>query len=267
MTTGRLRQALDYAARGWPVFPCHVGQKTPATAHGYRDATTDPGQITAWFTRNPLQNVAIATGAPGPDVLDVDDHGPAGNGYAAFARLSRAGLLDSAAAYVRTPSGGLHAYFTGSAQRNGHLPARHLDFRSRGGYVLAPPSLVNGKHYQLIRTVEADGGLDWTAVTALLEPRRQITQPQQQPAPGRDVTYLARWVAGQAEGNRNAGLFWAANRALETDPAADLSPLAAAARQAGLGDKEITRTLDSARRTGQAGHVPPDHQAEAEAAN
>ena len=263
MTDATLRQALAYAARGWPVFPCHVGQKTPATAHGYRDATTDPQQITAWFTRNPHWNLAIATGAPGPDVLDVDDHGPAGNGYAAFATLSEAGLLDGAAAYVRTPSGGLHAYFTGSAQRNGHLPAHHLDFRSQGGYVLAPPSLVDGKHYQLIRTVHADGGLDWATVTGLLEPQRQVVRPQPRSAPDRDLSHLARWVAGQAEGNRNAGLFWAANRALEADPAADLSPLAAAARQAGLDDKEITRTLDSARKTGQASHVPPDHQAEA----
>jgi hypothetical protein len=262
MTRARLRQALEYAARGWPVFPCHVGQKTPATAHGYQDATTDPAQITAWFTPNPVWNVAIATGAPGPDVLDVDDHGPAGNGYAAFARLTHAGLVDSVAAYVRTPSGGLHAYFTGSAQRNGHLPAHHLDFRSRGGYVLAPPSRVDGKPYQLIREVDADGGLDWATVTALLEPQRQIHQSQPHPAPNRDLSHLARWVASQTEGNRNAGLFWAANRALETDPAADLSPLAAAARQAGLDDNEITRTLDSARRTGQAGHVPPDHQAE-----
>ena len=74
---------------------------------------------------------------------------------------------------------------------------------------------------------------------------------------------LAQWVAAQPEGNRNAGLFWAANRALETDPAADLSPLAAAARHAGLDDPEITRTLDSARRTGRARPNPPDHQAEA----
>ena len=61
----------------------------------------------------------------------------------------------------------------------------------------------------------------------------------------------------QAEGNRNAGLFWAANRALDADPAADLSPLAAAARQAGLDDKEITRTLDSARKTGQPARPHP----------
>jgi Bifunctional DNA primase/polymerase, N-terminal len=259
MTDTTLRHALAYAARGWPVFHCQAGRKIPATMHGYRDATTDEQQITAWFANHPDANLAIATGAPGPDVLDVDQHGPAGNGYAASATLRHAGMLDGAAAYVRTPSGGLHAYFTGSAQRNGHLPAHHLDFRSRGGYVLAPPSRVDGKPYRLIRTVEADGGLDWATVTAVLEPSRHIRPPQPRPAPSRDLSHLARWVASQQQGNRNAGLFWAANRALETNPAADLSPLAAAARHAGLDDQEITRTLDSARRTG---HLPPDHQAE-----
>jgi hypothetical protein len=104
MSGTRLGQVLAYAARGWPVFPCQGGQKIPATAHGHLDATTDPGQITAWFDRHPDWNLAIATGAPGPDVLDVDDHGLAGNGYAAFARLSKAGLLDGAARFVRTPA-------------------------------------------------------------------------------------------------------------------------------------------------------------------
>jgi hypothetical protein len=263
MTGARLRQALAYAARGWPVFPCNAGQKTPATPHGHHDATTDPKQITAWFTRNPHWNLAVATGAPGPDVLDVDEHGSAGNGYAAFVSLSKAGLLDGAAAFVRTPSGGLHAYFRGSDQRNGHLPKHHLDFRSRGGYVLAPPSWIDGKPYQVIQTVQADGGLDWATVTGLLEPRRQVARPQPQPAPGRDLSHLARWVASQQQGNRNAGLFWAANRALDADPAADLSPLAIAARQAGLGEREITRTLDSARKTGQPHPSSPDYQAEA----
>ena len=84
--------------------------------------------------------------------------------------------------------------------------------------------------------MDADGGLDWAAVTALLEPQRQAARPQPHPDPGRDLSHLSRWVAAQGEGNRNAGLFWAANRALDADPAADLSPLAAAARQAGLGD-------------------------------
>jgi len=261
MTNPTLRQALAYASRGWPVFPCMHGKKIPLTQHGFRDATTDERLITAWFGSRPDWNLAIATGAPGPDVLDVDQHGDAGNGFAALARLRDTGLLTGATSSVRTPSGGLHVYFTGSDQRNGHLARHHLDFRAAGGYVLAPPSHVNGHSYQLLKATDGHGGLDWDAVTQLLEPRRQHQQRPGQ-APGHDISHLARWVASQGEGNRNAGLFWAANRALEADAAADLSPLAAAARQAGLEDKEITRTLDSARRTGQAGHVPPDQQAE-----
>jgi Bifunctional DNA primase/polymerase, N-terminal len=263
MTDATLRQALAFAARGWPVLPCQPGEKTPATRHGVRDATTDPGQITSWFGRHPDWNLAIATGAPGPDVLDVDQHGDAGNGYAAFRQLREAGLLNGARAYVRTPSGGLHAYFTGSDQRNGHLPGCHLDFRSRGGYVLTPPSRIGGKPYQLAKTAGGRGGLDWDAVIRLLQPHRESQRPRH-PQPGRqEISGLVRWVASQGEGNRNAGLFWAANRALETDPAADLSPLAAAARHAGLGEREITRTLDSARRGGRSRPHVPDYQPEA----
>jgi hypothetical protein len=261
MTDTTLGRALAYARHGWPVFPCLPGQKIPATRHGYRDATTDQQQITDWFGRGSSRNLAIATGAPGPDVLDVDQHGPAGNGYAAFNRLRRAGLIDGAAAYVRTPAGGMHAYFTGSGQHNGRLPRHHLDFRSQGGYILAPPSQIDGKPYHVLARPGGHGSLDWDAVTRLLEPGRQQHLPPR-PAPGLDLTHLAQWVASQPEGNRNAGLYWAANRALDADPAADLTPLAIAARQAGLGNKEVTRTLDSARRTGLNHANRGDRQAE-----
>ncbi len=263
MTSPTLRQALTFAARGWPVLPCQPGQKTPATRHGVRDATTDPGQITAWFGRHSDWNLAIATGTPGPDVLDIDEHGEAGNGYAAFRQLHKAGLLDGATAYVRTPSGGLHAYFTGTGQHNGHLPTHHLDFRSRGGYVLTPPSQIGGKPYQLIKTLHGRGALDWDAVTRHLQPQYELQHRRHLQPGGRDLSSLARWVASQGQGNRNAGLFWAANRALDGDPAADLSPLAAAARRAGLGEREITRTLDSARKGGRSRTHASDRQAEA----
>ena len=129
MTDATLRQALAYARHGWPVFPCLPGQKIPATAHGFRDATTDEQQITEWFGRGFGWNLAIATGAPGSDVLDVDQHGEAGNGYPAFATLERAGLVDGASAYVRTPAGGMHAYFTGS----GNLVPQDQDLHLLGG--------------------------------------------------------------------------------------------------------------------------------------
>ena len=264
MTGATLRQALAYARHGWPVFPCAPGAKIPATRHGFRDATTNPGHITAWFSRSTDLNLAIATGAPGPDVLDIDQHGPAGNGFPALAALRRAGLLDGAAAYVRTPAGGMHTYFTGTDQHNGRLPRHHLDFRSRGGYILAPPSQIAGQPYQLTATPGGHAHLDWAAVTRVLEPGRHQQHPPPHQPPDRALAQLARWVASQSEGNRNAGLFWAANRALDADPAADLSPLAAAARHAGLPNPEIIRTLDSARTTSQAHPDPRHRQAEKE---
>jgi hypothetical protein len=260
MTNATLRQALAYAERGWPVFPCQTNRKIPATTHGYQDATTDEQQITDWFTRRPGCNLAIATGLPGPDVLDIDQHGSSGSGYAAFARLRASGLAGGASAWVQTPSGGMHIYFAGSDQRSGSLPSYHLDFRSNGGYVLAPPSRIGGRPYELHQKLDGRSGLDWAAVTRALQPQRVLERAGRWPAAPLNSRDLARWVAAQPEGNRNAGLYWAANRALETDPAADLTALAAAARQAGLPEPEITRTLDSARRTTQR---RPDHQAEA----
>jgi hypothetical protein len=197
--------------------------------------------------RNPDRNVAIATGAPGPDVLDVDVHKD-GNGFAAFNRLRREGFLDGASAYIRTPSGGLHAYFAGSEQGNGRLPRHHVDFRSQGGYVVAPPSVASGREYELIKRAAGQGRLDWAAVTRLLEPeaQRRLRRSDQRST---DAHRLAEWVARQHEGNRNDGLFWAANRALEAG-LTDLDELADAARSAGLDEREIARTLASARRRG-----------------
>jgi Bifunctional DNA primase/polymerase, N-terminal len=258
-----LARALAYARHGWPVFPCQPGRKTPATAHGCLDASTDPARITAWFAAHPGCNLAIATGLPGPDVLDVDVR-PSGSGFPALEQLARAGLTQGAAAWVTTPGGGVHAYFAGSRQRNGHLAACHLDFRSAGGYVLAPPSVVGGRPYQLTRLTAGTAGLNWERVTALLQPARR---PQQCPQTGAGVRVdrLAAWVARQEEGNRNDGLFWAANRVLDAGRDDLLGALAAAARYAGLSHREITATLDSARRTPRTPRARPgrpDPQAE-----
>jgi hypothetical protein len=247
-----LRQALACAERGVPVFPCQPGRKTPATPHGYHDATTDPAQIQEWFASHPRRNLAVATGAPGPDVLDVDERGAAGSGFLALARLNGAGMLAGSSGRTRTPGGGLHVYFKGSDQRTGHLATCHIDFLAKGGYVLVPPSQVDGKPYEVIAALPGRGGLDWDAAVRFLDPARERSLQERRQTQGEQLDNLARWVANQREGNRNNGLFWAANRALENDYAADLSPLAAAARRAGLTETEITRTLNSARRTSGA---------------
>jgi len=254
MTASTPDRALAYAAAGWNVFPCKPGSKEPATRHGFQDATTDPGKISWWWRREPGANLAIATGKPGPDVLDVDQHGTAGNGFTALNRLKTAGLLEGVGAIVSTPSGGLHAYFTGTDQPSGRLPRYHLDLRARGGYILAPPSQVAGKPYQLRQRQPATGELDWTKVTELLEPQRaagHVTRPARS-----DLSGIIAWTAalGPDSHNRNGGLFWAACRAAEAGDESVLAELAIAARGTGLGDTEISRTIDSARRTAARRH-------------
>jgi Bifunctional DNA primase/polymerase, N-terminal len=253
-----LRRALAYAGHGWPVFPCLPGEKLPATRHGFKDATTDPERIRAWWARHSASNVAIATGHPGPDVLDVDQRGEAGSGFGAFNRLQREGLLTGLNVLVRTPSGGLHGYFTGSEQPSGRLPRHHLDFKAAGGYILAPPSQVNCRPYTLIRHPGGAGGLDWGAVTNLLEPPQPRFEPRAEHPT--EVLHLAGWVARLREGNRNAGLYWAARRAIEVGRADALDTLAGAAISAGLPEVEARRTLSSARRGAQL--RPVERQAE-----
>ena len=65
MTAATLRHALAYARLGWPGFPCQPGAKVPATAHGFRDATTDPVQITSWCAGAGL----LECGGPGQAVM------------------------------------------------------------------------------------------------------------------------------------------------------------------------------------------------------
>lgn len=240
-----LRQALAYAATEWPVFPCRPGEKVPDTPNGFKNSSTDPAVIRRWWQARPDRNVAIATGAPGPDVLDVDVKLD-GSGFAAFNRLKRGGMLAGARALVRTPSGGLHVYYVGTSQPSGRLVRDFLDFKAAGGYVLAPPSVVGGKPYELLdHRGGADGRLDWAAVRHLLDP----PQPPRRPGRGAGSGALVAWVAALAEGNRNDGLFWAACRMAEADsPSGDLEQLVAAAVQAGLTEGEARRTIASATR-------------------
>jgi hypothetical protein len=214
--------AHRYAARGWPAFPCKAGRKEPATAHGFKDATTDHERLRRWWLRHPAANVAIATGAPGPDVVDVDVKA-GGDGFGALDRLRRAGLLAGAIATVRTPSGGAHIYYPGTDHPCRALRRHHLDFRSCGGYVVAPPSLVDGRRYRLLEQRLTGRPVDFAAIAALLDPP---------PAPPRRT---GGWAAGD-------GLPAAVQRALERrtdDRSRDLFRLIGACLWAGLDSDRI----------------------------
>ena len=238
-----LAAALAYAAAGWPVFPCRPDAKIPATRHGCKDATTSPPTICAWWQRA-TYNVAIATGAPGPDVLDVDVHAT-GSGWTGYERLKNAGMITGALRMVRTRSGGLHVYFSGTTQRNGSLPRAHLDFRATGGYVLAPPSTVEGSPYELLFPGDdRHQTFDWFAAVELLAPAASRRHSRS----GSGTAGLVAFVSRLEEGERNRGLFWAACRAMDEGHAGALDDLVAAAIRTGLSKTEATRTVASARR-------------------
>jgi hypothetical protein len=112
--------------------------------------------------------------------------------------------------------------------------------------VVTPPSHVNGRHYELIKRTDERGGLNWDAVARLLEPELQ-QRPRRSDERSTDARRLSEWMAHQQEGNRNDGLFWAANRALDAG-LTELEELADAARRTGLDEREIARTVASAHR-------------------
>ena len=254
-----MHAAFAYAAAGLRPFPCKPGSKEPATPHGFKDGTNNIKRIRTWWTAEPAYNVAIPTGAPGRDVLDVDAR-PDGNGWVAFNALKRAGLLAGALALVRTRSGGLHVHFAGTDQPCGRLPSHHLDFKAAGGYVLMPPSFVEADEngpagiYELVDHRTGTGTLDWAAVRRLLAPPRSIT-PRRTADGDADRSRLVEWVARQNQpGDRHGPLLWAAHRVLEVgqldaEAAADL---VAASVRAGHDEHDARACVASVLRKGTA---------------
>lgn len=250
--------ARELARRGVPVFPCVPGGKRPIPERGFHDATTDARQVEAWWGQRPAANLAIPTGtASGVVVVDVDLHKV--NGYVAFERAARSGLLSEPLAAVRTPTGGRHLYFPADPeheQRSWQVGRVGIDFRGDGGYIIVPPSLrmIDGRRMQYrVESVTARqvARLDAQRLRDFLDPR-----PTYIPAPAPpggwplDVARLASQVASRPEGERNLGLFKAACRMAEHghSPLEALDALGLAASQSGLGEREITRTVGSAYR-------------------
>jgi hypothetical protein len=257
-TESLLTAAHHYADAGWPVFPCRPGGKIPVTLHGYLDATVDHAQIYRWWTSMPRASIGIATGTPGPDVLDVDVHGR--NGYAPLRQARQAGLIPTPIRVVRTPSGGAHLYFPGTSQRTGALPRRGLDFRAAGGCVIAPPSwsAEHQRSYELLSDTSTGAPLDWAAIRELLDPmppHSRLWRPASADDPEL-VTRVTRWLEARPEGNRNFPLFWAA-RLITAAGLMDSDArerLIAASLRSGLrgGEREARRTLASGERAARA---------------
>ena len=145
-----LSLALDLAGlRGWYVFPCHEAPwtnskgearkaKEPYTKNGFKDATTDPKIITAWWNRWPAALIGVYAEKSGFFAVDVDDP-------QAWTKLVETyGNAEPVvcAAAQQTPRGGTHLLFKLppglKVPNNAGKIAPGIDLRSNG-YICTGP--------------------------------------------------------------------------------------------------------------------------------
>jgi hypothetical protein len=145
--------AAWYAQQGFHVFPLCPGSKVPlprrltccggSHQRGCLDALDDVTAARAWWAEHPTANIGLATGHL-VDVIDQD-------GAAGAVWWLRGQDWPAVLGVVLTPrAGGVHRYVRATGRGNGQRIAPGLDYRGRGGYVVAPPSQVDGKRYQWV---------------------------------------------------------------------------------------------------------------------
>ena len=175
--TDIINSALAYAKLGHAVFPIASGRKVPhakLAPHGHKDATSDAEIIEGWRSHNVT---AIAT-VPGRRfaVVDVDVRT---DGFTLLHELEKQFGPLPATATVLTPSGGEHRWFSlpeGAevASRSAAFGAPGVDVKSKGGYVLVPPSLGQGGKYQWDAGTEDIAELPAKWLTALRAPTNRV---------------------------------------------------------------------------------------------
>jgi hypothetical protein len=231
-----LKAARHYTlALDLPVFPLAPGGKLPALpkahpedskrqheckarcakdGHGLYDATTHELVVCQWWKDRPDANIGLPTGQrSGFLVLDVD---PKNGGLESLAKLPKL----PPTRMVRTPSGGFHYYFRWQSPL-GNSPrdlGKGLDVRGEGGYVVAPPSSVDGNRYEWMNEDDPAELPAWL-LERLLPPtprpknpvERRIVSMSELLADDPRRAKAASTLIGQAselpEGDRNKGTF------------------------------------------------------------
>ena len=142
--TLRAIAALDHPH----IFPLSAGSRRPPYGFRWRDeATNDPREQASLQRRHPGANWGVATGPSGLVVVDVDEHGVSGTGT--LRELCQEHGPFPATFTVTTPSGGRHYYFRGQGRSSVGALGPGIDTRGKGGYVVAPGSVVDGVTYHI----------------------------------------------------------------------------------------------------------------------
>jgi hypothetical protein len=237
---------------------CRPRAKTPLLDHGLHDASTDPDQIRAWWDRWPDANIGLRTG-DAFDVVDVD--GP--DGEAALDATERPADAPTVDGPTVATGKGWHVYLSPTGRGNRAGLVDHVDWRGRGGYVVAPPSVhPSGARYRWELPDHPVFGAEaplrpappW--LLALVDPPRPPVTASPPEMTG-DV-YGRHALEGELgrlalspEGHRNDDLHRAAVRlgqlvgAAKLDAAEVVGALLSVAARIGLPDREAEATIRS----------------------
>jgi hypothetical protein len=161
-----LQSALEYLQLGYPIFPvcspamgqhkhkgapCKNPGKTPLVKwQPFHGRVPTINEARDWWSRWPMANIGMATGAlSGVVVLDAD------SGTAKKLAMDQGGVDRTPAVFTGKP-GGIHYWLAHPGESVSNFVAgknKHpgLDFRGDGGFVLVPPSRhASGAYYRWV---------------------------------------------------------------------------------------------------------------------
>lgn len=213
-----LHAAIEYARRGWKVFPVGAGSKgrdaqgrsTHLLPHGHKDASDDPERIRKWWTRWPDANIGLNLAASGLVAIDPDTYKPECEWQAYIqGRDVPATLVQS------SPRGGKHFIFRADPRTSypGQL-CEGVEIKHQG-YILLEPSTFEGGVYRFDTDDTPAPTPDWLP-KRVIEPLEEIADLEVPQSTGGvdfnietgevasvgEVEELLSWIDPDADGYR-----------------------------------------------------------------
>ncbi|MFJ7078520.1 bifunctional DNA primase/polymerase [Streptomyces sp. NPDC098781] len=252
------------------------------SCHGFRAATTDQERIRRWWDMEPGFGAGVACGPAGLLVIDVDAHATPlpdrerllpgivipeavslrglRNGFHSLALLAALRgapdpAKDTTTLRVRTPSGGLHIWYSvpvrqgwrcSAGSSRGRALAWQVDVRAHGGYIVAPGTVTAAGTYTALGTTRRPAPLpDWLAAELTRTGHLPAPEPSRSLSP---VPWRGRGAVIAAGGGRSAA------SAVLAHVLAPVVECAATAEGAGFSDK-LNRAAYTAGGLVAAGHL------------
>ena len=179
-----MHPVLQYAQRGWYVFPIAPGTKVPPEGFAWKARSTNNVAALEKALVDPRYrdcNWAVDCGKSGLFVVDADEGIKKGRLREGLKTLSGKPVLTTPFT-VKTPLGGVHYYYTGTLPSTG--PKSHnkigedVDTRGIGGYVLIPGSFAEGGYYTAISEGPVPEAPEWVKMHFASKPNTEIRKTE-----------------------------------------------------------------------------------------